>query len=48
MAEHQPTTSDAYWRYLHYSCLVAPLGWLLCFWKPTNAKIFLIQVCVKV
>ncbi|KAA0162208.1 hypothetical protein FNF28_04811 [Cafeteria roenbergensis] len=26
VAEHQPASADAYWHYLHYTCLVAPLG----------------------
>ena len=44
VAEHQPTTQDAYWRYLHYACLMMPLGLIACFFNITNGKIFLIQV----
>ena len=29
VAEHQPGTPDAYWRYLHYSYYVAPLGFVV-------------------
>ncbi len=29
VAEHQPGTPDAYWRYLHYSYHVAPLGFVV-------------------
>ena len=43
---------DAYWRNLHYACLVGPVGFVMSFfkspgnkatyWGPENAKIFLI------
>ncbi|GAX74108.1 hypothetical protein CEUSTIGMA_g1557.t1 [Chlamydomonas eustigma] len=53
VAEHQPTTNDAYWRNLHYACLVGPVGFGMSFFKsastknakyfgPENSKIFLI------
>ena len=29
VAEHQPGTPDAYWRYLHYSYYVSPLGFVV-------------------
>jgi dolichyl-diphosphooligosaccharide--protein glycosyltransferase len=29
VAEHQPSTADAYWAHLHYVCYAAPLGMLL-------------------
>ena len=29
VAEHQPSTPDAYWRYLHYLVSVAPLGFVV-------------------
>ena len=43
---------DAYWRNLHYACLVGPIGFVMSFfkthgntasyWGPENSKIFLI------
>jgi len=29
VAEHQPTSADAYWHHLHYACYGAPLGFVL-------------------
>ncbi len=53
VAEHQPTTNDAYWRNLHYACVIGPVGFAMSFFKspankaatyfgPENAKVFLI------
>ena len=45
-------SQDAYWRNLHYACLVGPIGFVMSFfkspgntasyWGPENSKIFLI------
>ncbi len=43
VAEHQALRPDAYFFYLFYTCYVAPVGWLLLFWKPTNGRTFLIM-----
>lgn len=41
VAEHQPATKSAYWQYLHYMCSVAPVGWVMLFWRPSPGRIFL-------
>jgi dolichyl-diphosphooligosaccharide--protein glycosyltransferase len=41
VAEHQPASADAYFHYLHYACLVAPLGFLATFRDRTDAKYFM-------
>ena len=33
VAEHQPGTPDAYWRYLHYPFYVAPFGFIVASWR---------------
>lgn len=43
VAEHQPTTSDAFAAHLSTMCLFGPIGWFMLFNKPNNAKIFLLM-----
>eukprot|EP00798_Chlamydomonas_sp_ICE-L_P023012 gene23012-30203_t len=44
VAEHQATSPDAYWQFLHYACYLAPVGVLLTliFGRKGDAKYFLI------
>lgn len=43
VAEHQPTSADAYWHHLHYACYAAPLGFAaLLVTGRGDAKLFLI------
>jgi len=43
VAEHQPTSADAYWHHLHYGCYAAPVGFLVCLLKGRgDAKAFLV------
>ncbi|KAA0148644.1 hypothetical protein FNF31_07363 [Cafeteria roenbergensis] len=41
VAEHQPASADAYWHYLHYTCLVAPLGFFATLVNRTDGKYFI-------
>ncbi|GBG25029.1 Dolichyl-diphosphooligosaccharide--protein glycosyltransferase subunit stt3 [Hondaea fermentalgiana] len=41
VAEHQPASANAYYQYLHYTCYLAPIGFILSFWKLSDARIFL-------
>jgi len=41
VAEHQPASSQAYYQYLNVLTSIAPVGWFLCFYKITDAKLFL-------
>ena len=31
-----------YWQYLHVMCFAAPVGFVICFWRRTDAKWFLV------
>ena len=42
VAEHQPATSDAYFRFLHYVCLYGPIGFAIACFKRTDAGFFLV------
>merc|ERR1711871_179834 len=42
VAEHQPATSDAYFRFLHYVCLYGPIGFIVACFKRSDAGFFLI------
>eukprot|EP01129_Flabellula_baltica_P013803 TRINITY_DN648_c0_g1_i1.p1 TRINITY_DN648_c0_g1~~TRINITY_DN648_c0_g1_i1.p1 ORF type:complete len:736 (+),score=167.01 TRINITY_DN648_c0_g1_i1:144-2351(+) len=42
VAEHQATPGDAYYRFFHIAMYWGPIGFFTLFYKPTNAKIFLI------
>ena len=43
VAEHQPTSADAYWHHLHYGCYGAPFGFALLALRPSgDAKSFLL------
>jgi len=42
VAEHQATSPRAYWQYLHYTCYLGPIGFVLCLRKPSDAKCFLL------
>ena len=43
VAEHQPTSADAYWHHLHYGCYAAPLGFvILLFGGRGDAKVFMV------
>jgi len=46
VAEHQPASADAYWHYLHYTCLVAPLGFVATLYRPSDARVFLFLFAV--
>merc|ERR1711871_1446638 len=42
VAEHQPANAQAYWQFLHYMCIAAPIGYFMSFSQRTPGKIFLI------
>jgi len=42
VAEHQPASSRAYFTYLHHVCSLAPIGYLIVFFKLSDASSFLI------
>jgi len=43
VAEHQPTSADAYWHHLHYGCYAAPLGFVILLFRGRgDAKMFLV------
>jgi dolichyl-diphosphooligosaccharide--protein glycosyltransferase len=46
VAEHQPATADAYFRFLHYVCLYGPIGFAIACFKRTDAGFFLIFYAV--
>mmetsp|Transcript_20649 Transcript_20649/g.43399 ORF Transcript_20649/g.43399 Transcript_20649/m.43399 type:complete len:811 (-) Transcript_20649:77-2509(-) len=46
VAEHQPARPEAYWHYLHYMCYFSPIGFLMCCFRRTDAKYFLVFYAV--
>jgi dolichyl-diphosphooligosaccharide--protein glycosyltransferase len=42
VAEHQPASSRAYFQYLHHVCSLAPLGYMVVFFKLSDASSFLL------
>mmetsp|Transcript_82739 Transcript_82739/g.145922 ORF Transcript_82739/g.145922 Transcript_82739/m.145922 type:complete len:878 (-) Transcript_82739:914-3547(-) len=46
VAEHQHTPTSVYFSYLHHTYYIGPVGCLMCLWRPTEAKYFLIVYCI--
>jgi dolichyl-diphosphooligosaccharide--protein glycosyltransferase len=46
VAEHQATSSDAYWRFLHAGCYLAPLGFFLSFFRRSKQQSFVVLYAV--
>eukprot|EP00747_Dinoflagellata_sp_TGD_P064097 gnl/TRDRNA2_/TRDRNA2_153735_c1_seq1.p1 gnl/TRDRNA2_/TRDRNA2_153735_c1~~gnl/TRDRNA2_/TRDRNA2_153735_c1_seq1.p1 ORF type:complete len:644 (-),score=116.44 gnl/TRDRNA2_/TRDRNA2_153735_c1_seq1:134-1894(-) len=42
VAEHQATSPQAYWAYLHYICYLAPVGLVCSLTSLTDSKIFML------
>jgi len=42
VAEHQATSPQAYWQYLHYMCYLGPIGFGLAFKNRSDASFFLL------
>ena len=42
VAEHQPATADAYFRFLHFVCYYGPVGFVMACFKKTDAGFFLV------
>jgi len=46
VAEHQATSPRAYWQYMHYICLLAPVGFGFTLFQPSESKCFLLVYSV--
>jgi len=44
VAEHQPGSAEAYWHYLHYCYYLAPIGFVLAFFKSSRVPHFGLNV----
>merc|ERR1711871_1284346 len=42
VAEHQPATADAYFRFLHFICYYGPVGFVISCFKKSDSGLFLV------